>query len=145
MDGVVQFDYAAWSIRYPDLAARASAPLAEQYFFESELYCDNTPTSPVKDLAIRSMLLNMLVAHIAQLNAPVKGQTASPLVGRIMNASEGSVSVQTQVDGELHGRAWFAQTRYGLSFWQATAQYRTMHYAPSPARVTDPWARRGGL
>lgn len=142
MDGVVAFDYTAWSLRYPELAASVTAPLANIYFAEAQLYCDNTPSSPVTDWAPggqRAMFLNMITAHIAALNKP----GASALVGRISNATEGSVSVQTQLDGEqLHGRAFWAQTRYGLAFWQASAQYRTMRYIASPARPFDPFARR---
>jgi hypothetical protein len=79
----------------------------------------------VADAAVRSVLLNMLTAHIAALNSP----GASGVVGRVSSASEGSVSVSAElaVPGSA---AWFAQTRYGIAFWQATAQYRTATYRP---------------
>lgn len=137
--GVVTFDYSAWLLRYPEFAA-VSAPLAQQYFTEATMYCDNTATSLVQDLTIRAMLLNMLTAHIAALYGTVNGQPASPLVGRITNAAEGSVNVAVALEGQIHGRSWYAQTKYGLSYWQATAQYRTARYHASPGRTTDPWA-----
>ena len=90
----------------------------------------------------------MLAAHIAQLNAPqINGQPgtgagnapAPNIVGRIANASEGSVSVSTQLDLPPGSSQWFAQTKYGLAYWQATAAYRTMRYIPGPYRAFTPW------
>ncbi|KVH51181.1 DUF4054 domain-containing protein [Burkholderia diffusa] len=145
-DGIVTFDYGTWSARYPALAAATNATLAQLYFDEAQLYCDNTPCSPVQDLTMRALLLNMLTAHIAQLNQPVGAATAgggtaapSPLVGRITSATEGSVSVQTQMDVPPGSAQWFNQTPYGAAFWAATAAYRTMHYvAMPPPRNMDP-------
>jgi hypothetical protein len=142
--GVVVFDYSAWALRYPELASSVTQPLAQQYFDEAQLYCDNTPCSPVQNLPQRAVLLNMLTAHIAALNAPFSGQASSPLVGRIGSATEGSVSVQTTLDMPAGSAQWFAQTKYGLAFWQATAQFRTMHYVPGPVPPIDPWAARYG-
>ncbi|KWO67589.1 DUF4054 domain-containing protein [Burkholderia territorii] len=152
--GIVTFDYGTWSTRYPALAVTANATLAQLYFDEAQLYCDNTPCSPVQDLTIRALLLNMLTAHIAQLNQPVGGVTAagttsgsdtpaapSPLVGRITSATEGSVSVSTEMNVPPGSAQWFAQTPYGAAFWAATAAYRTMRYvAVPPPRNMDPYS-----
>lgn len=140
--GIVAFQYQLWAKRYPELAPSVDEMLAGMYFTEATMYCDNTQCSPICDEAQRLMLLNMLTAHIAALNAALNCQPSSPLVGRISNASEGSVSVQTELEGELASgsRAWFAQTKYGLAYWQATSQYRTARYVPNPARVVDPFA-----
>lgn len=149
-DGIVTFDYGAWSVRYPALATTVNATLAQLYFDEAQLYCDNSPRSPVQDLAVRALLLNMLVAHIAQLNQPVGGAMAggnsgpvapSPLVGRITSATEGSVSVSTEMNVPPGSAQWFAQTPYGAAFWAATAAYRTMRYvAVPPPRNMDPYS-----
>jgi hypothetical protein len=114
-------------------------PLAQQYFFEAQLYCDNTACSPIRDASQRAILLNMVTAHIAALNAPIDGQPSSPLVGRIANATQGSVTVATQMDVPPGSAQWFAQTKYGAAFWAATAQYRTMQYIPGPAYIPDPY------
>lgn len=137
--GVVTFSYADWSLRYPELAASVSAPLAQLYFNEASLYCDNTPTSIVRDLPTRELLLNMLTAHVASLNASLNGQESSTLVGRISNATQGSVSVATQMDLPPGSAQWFAQTKYGAAYWAATARYRTMRYVPGPVPVTEPY------
>ena len=139
MDGVVTFDYITWVLRYPELATVAQ-PLAQMFFGEATLYCNNTPTSPIRDVNQRAPLLNMVTAHIAALN----GQPSSPLVGRINSASEGSVSVQTQMEFPPGSAQWFNQTKYGAAFWQATVQFRTMRYVANPARPTDPFALRRG-
>lgn len=139
--GIVEFNYGSWVARYPDLGACVGTELADSYFVEAGLYLNNTPCSVVRDLAQRSLLLGMLVAHIAALNANLNGQPSSPIVGRISSATEGSVSVQAQFDMPPGSAQWFAQTKYGAAFWQASAQFRTMRYIPSPARVVDPYAR----
>jgi len=124
--GVVVFDYEKWITRYPEFSV--SVPDAQPFFDEAQLYCNNTAESPVAQIETRAVLLNMLTAHIAALSAGVNGEPASPLVGRINSASEGSVSVQTQSDyppGTVH---WYQQTKYGAAFWAATNKYRTMRY-----------------
>lgn len=126
----VAFDYSLWSLRYPELAGSVKAALATMYFSEATLFLDNSDNSRVTDLVQRAMLLNMLVAHIAALNAPMNGQPSAPLVGRIASATEGSVTVAATMDLPPGSAQWFAQTKYGAAFWAATAVYRTMLYVP---------------
>ena len=134
--GIVVFDYSAWQFRYPQLAIYVPAGMAAEFFAEAGLYLPNTPCSVVCDLGQRALILGMIVAHLALLNVSVDGQPVSTLVGRISNASEGSVSVATALT--VPGSAeWFAQTRPGFSAWQAMAPYRTARYFPGPgARVS---------
>lgn len=143
MAGAVTFDYAAWVARYPEFA-NVSEPQALGYFDEAGLYCANDACNPA--LAVLPTLLNMLTAHIAWLNAPrdasgnpaASGQPASPLVGRISNASEGSVSVQTENQYDSGTPQWYQQTRYGAAYWAATAQFRTARYSARPTVVAGP-------
>ena len=139
----VSFSYPLWIARYPEFSG-VNPTLAAAYWSEAALYCDNTDCSPITDDSVggqRNMLLNMLTAHIAQLNAALNGQAASPLVGRINSATEGSVTVQAENQYAPGTVQWFQQTKYGSAFWAATAQYRTMRYVPGPRRVMDPWRR----
>src|ERR1700733_9220305 len=95
--GTVVFNYTEWSARYPEFQA-VTAPVAQMYFNEACLYLDNSPCSAVFNSApggARDLILNMLTAHIAALNAPQGGQPATSLVGRISDASQGSVAVST--------------------------------------------------
>jgi len=140
--GVVSFDFSGWSTRYPEFSAVSQA-LAQLYFNEAALYCDNSACSPICDSSVggvRYMILNMLTAHIAAINSGVNGNAASQLVGRIANATEGSVTVGAEMDLPPGSAQWFAQTKYGAAAWQAMAPYRTMHYEVTPTRVMDPWA-----
>lgn len=137
----VTFDYKTWVARYPEFTG-VPQELAQLYFNEAGLYCANESCNPAYP-SILPTLLNQLTAHIAWLNAPrgangqpaAAGQPASPLVGRINSASEGSVSVSVENSFEPGTPQWFQQTKYGAAYWAATAQYRTMHYAAQPTFV----------
>lgn len=135
--GVVVFNPAAFKLRYPEFAA-VSDGLLQQYFDEAGLvYLDNTDASRVQQVEQRAVLLNMLVAHIAQINAGSSTQPASPLVGRVNTATEGSVSVGADMGAVPGTSAWFLQTKYGASYWQATAQFRTMRYVPGSSSCAN--------
>lgn len=90
---IVVFDVAAFRERYPEFDA-VSNTLLNAYFTEATIYLNNTDSSPVKDISIRALFLNMLVAHIAALNSGVNGEKASGLVGRVASASEGQCQYQ---------------------------------------------------
>ena len=128
------FNYAAWAARYPEFAGVDEA-LASLYFAEACLYLDNRDDSPVSDIAVRGLLLNMLTAHIAAL-AGASGRSADQ-VGRVASASEGSVSVSMDT-GTLPGSAaWYQQTQYGLTYWKASQPYRSATYVAAPAYVFE--------
>jgi len=128
---IASFNYAVWAARFPALAATVDAPLAESYFAEAGVYLNNTDTSPVVDVAIRLILLNLLVAHIAALNGATAASAAG-LVGRISSVTEGSVTISTDYAVPAGSAAWYAQTQYGAQYWAMTAPYRTMNYVPGP-------------
>jgi hypothetical protein len=124
---VVAFDPTVFLGRYPEFVP-ISTPALQAYFTEATIYLNNTDSSLVTDVTIRTMLLNMIVAHIAALNSGIGGQASSPLVGRVDQASEGSVSVHADMGQVTNSQAWYAQTKYGAAYWQATASYRTFRY-----------------
>lgn len=138
MSGTVQpqgvvFDYVLWAARYPELAGSVGSDLATLFFAEACLYLDNTPGSLVTDATPggrRALILNMLTAHVAALNAPINGQASSALVGRIASATEGSVSVTADMGAVSPNAAWYLQTKYGAAAWTALAGKRTMRYFP---------------
>ena len=144
----VTFDYAVWVARFPEFAA-ISQPLAQAYFDEANLYCMNSCFNPAWPDGTLPVLLNLVTAHIAWLSAPrdaqgnpaSTGSAASPLVGRINSATEGSVSVSADVGGDVSSQgsqAWWYQTKYGIAWWAATAQYRTARYSARPTVVPGP-------
>lgn len=133
MGVIVAFDYAKWAARYPEFSAVNQAT-AEEYFAEATMYHANDGGGPVCNSILQLTLLNMLTAHIAaRYSAPGGGaQAANSLVGRISNATEGSVSVGTQNEYGPGTVQWFQQTKYGSDYWNATKQFRTMRYRPRP-------------
>lgn len=142
MSSPITFSYEAWVARYPEFSG-VPQTAAQGYFDEATIYLRNDGTSPISTTALQAMLLNMLTAHIAALYAAQSqrnGGGAPGLVGRISDAAEGSVSVSTDMGAEQPGSAaWFQQTPYGASYWQATAQYRTARYRAGPRRVFNAW------
>ena len=134
--GTAVFNYNFWLAVYPEFTTTTTAGQGQEYFNLATLYLDNTPCSqvPLTDAAgnpLRIRILGMMTAQIAQLLAGSSIQPVSPLVGRISNAAEGSVSVATELNVPVSA-AWFAQTRYGLLAWQALAPFRSALYIPAP-------------
>ena len=126
--GPVIFNYETWVARYPEFDG-VPDKLAQLYFNEATLYYNNCGWSAALPQA--PMLLNMLTAHIAQLNAPLGGQPSPQTVGRISNATEGSVNVTLEMgdaNSSSPNQAWYEQTKYGAAFWAATAGFRTARY-----------------
>jgi hypothetical protein len=138
---IAVFDYGLWAARYPELAPSINPALAGEYFLDAGLILNNTDSSPVSNATTRLRLLNMLVSHIAALNAPLNGQASSAGVGRMSSATEGSVSIQLDYGTPSNNSAWFLQTKYGAMFWQATALLRAMRYVPGypPTFGRSPW------
>lgn len=135
---IAVFDYTAWAARYPELAGAVSESLAASLFAEAGLYLDNTDASIVADPAMRLILLNMIVAHLAVMGGALSGGTPTGQVGRVSEATEGSVSVKLDTGLSPGTAAWWSLTGYGFNFWAATKRYRTMHYRPGPRPIFDP-------
>lgn len=133
--GIVVFDPAAFVTRYPEFSAISSFVLTE-YFMEATIYLDNTDASRVSDVAQRTVLLNMLTAHVAAING-----SETTLVGRISYAGEGTVAANTMyTNNPSESMAFFTQTKYGAAFWAATRSYRTMVYRnTAPLRTWPRW------
>lgn len=140
---IVVFNIEAFRERYPEFDA-VSDSLLNAYFIEATVYLDNTDHSPVRDINVRAVYLNMLVAHIAALYSGANGEKPTGLVGRVASASEGSVSVSTGEVPVTGSSWWFLQTPYGAAYWQATAAYRTVRYVPgaSPSMYPGHYFRR---
>ena len=128
----VVFDPVAFKARYPEFAAVANATLGA-YFTEAGLYLSNANNSPVRNLTRRAILLNMLTAHVAYIGGALSADGMPRPVGRVSQASEGSVSAA--FEGPPPGSAqWFQQSQYGAAFWQATSSLRGFRYLAQPTR-----------
>lgn len=134
--GEVVFDAAVFKTLYPEFTGIAGGALV-QNFARATLQLVAGCSSRVVDANQRELLLNLLTAHITFLtNGTNDGAgiiTPPPgIVGRVSDATEGSVSVSAQFDGPQPAQ-FFLQTKYGAEYWSSTARYRTMLYVPGPA------------
>lgn len=129
---IVTFDIDKFRAMYPEFSNVADATLP-YIFDEATDYLSNQPYSVVDDYDKRERLLYMLMAHICELRyGNNRGQGGTGFVGRVTSASEGSVSVSSDLGMLGASATWYAQTEYGLSYWQATKVYRMAKYYPGP-------------
>lgn len=139
---VATFDWSVWSARYPELVAKGvTEPLATSLFAEAGLLLDNTDCSPIQDIALRTLLLNMITAHLAALSPVVAGGLGK--VGRTSSASQGSVSLSLDYGVVSRQEAFWVQTAYGAQFWASTARYRRATWVNGPHRYLGT-SRLGG-
>lgn len=151
----VTFDYNRFTVEFPELAGINEASLLSVdasglsygYWANATRLIRNDGGGPIRSQETQADLLYLATAHIAKLfspqtnGVPMSGGTSgpSPLVGRINSATEGSVSVQTEMPTQprsAFAEAWWSQTPYGAKAWELLAPYRTMHYFGSPRRRT---------
>lgn len=128
---VAVFNLTQFLGRYPEFTALNTANPARlpALFQEAGLYLSNTDCSPVSDVVRRGLLLNMLTAHISFLGGDLSADGQARPVGRMSQASEGSVSASFEGVTPTPGTGpWFAQTQYGAAFWQATSSLRGARY-----------------
>jgi hypothetical protein len=148
MGVVANFDPVGFVAAFPEFSGCTPAQLTG-YFTRATLIQANDGTGPVNDLAVQSMLLNLLTAHIGYLSAPrdangnpsATGQPSPQIVGRLSSAGEGSVSAQFDmgnVEAGSPSQPWYMQTRYGAEWWAATASYRTAIYRAHPTIIGQP-------
>jgi hypothetical protein len=131
---VASWDYDKFVTMFPAFATNPPEPTLQSYFDMAGIWIRNDGTGPVRDPVFQQSLMLMITAHLAQLFNGPDGTGTSGLVGRISSATEGSVTVATEMESTLNS-AWFSQTPYGALFWQATAAYRTFaRYIPGPTR-----------
>jgi hypothetical protein len=130
--GIVVFNPTAFKVRYPNFASVPDATL-QFCFDDSGLYLSNSDASPVQNLQRREQLLWMLTAHISMLQGNLAADGQPLPVGRISQATEGSVNASLDYLPATPGSgAWFQQTPYGAQFWAATTSLRGFRYRPQP-------------
>lgn len=133
--GIAVFVFADWAALYPELVAPTETPpgtgtttaaMAANDFTMAGLYLNNTACSVVVDVALRTSLLYLITAHIAALAARQRAEPdGNAIVGRISDATQGSVSVASDVGTTSQSQAWWYQTQYGMSYWQAIIRFRS--------------------
>jgi hypothetical protein len=139
---IAVFNAALFVARYPEFAAlnTANPAILPALFGEASLYLNNTGSSPISDPVKQLTLMNMLTAHIAFIGGLLSADGQSRPVGRVNQASEGTVSASFEGVPPTPGTgAWYQQSQYGAAFWQATASKRTMRYRPRPTFYGQRW------
>lgn len=146
----VTFDYAEWTAGFP-MFANCTSGQGQRYFNRASYICGNSITNPAMIPAgMLADLLYLLTSHIAWLSAPrgPDGQPAATgtmpdpaLVGRIKSATEGSVSIDTDMGSDINAgspsQAWYMQTQFGAEYWAATAPFRTFRYGARPTTIPE--------
>ena len=126
--GIVVFDPAQFVTAFPAFAF-LPVPVLTANFNTACLYLNNTLCSIVCDEPTRANLLNLITAHVTALLNGVNGQPPSGVVGRVSQATQGSVSGTFEYSTEVtDSQAWWIQTPWGAAAWQALLPYRTARY-----------------
>lgn len=142
---IVVFVYDDWVAQFPEMAFVPNAVAQSWFDTAGDFYLRNDGTAPIRKATTQLRLLYFLTAHLVALFAaqpksglPVGATPANPtggIIGRISNASEGSVSVTAEYAAVTRtSEAFFAQTRYGVAYWEASKVYRLFRYVPGPRR-----------
>ncbi len=135
--GIVTFDPAAFKSAFPAFSTVPDAALTFNFNLAT-IQLNNSYNSVVQDEPTRAQLLNLVTAHITAILNGVNGQAPTGTVGRVANATQGSVSVQLEFRTDSEAASFYAQTTWGSLFWQLTVVYRTFRYA-SPACRNPSW------
>lgn len=135
--GVVVFDPVEFVGAYPAFATVSNGALG-QSFQLATMQLDNSCGSRIQDANKRQLFLYLLTAHITALKDGQNGQPAPGIVGRVSSATEGSVSVKAEMDTSgVYGKDYYAQTQWGLLYWQSTGRFRSMVYIAAPPVCAD--------
>lgn len=145
--GTVVFNQTEFLALYPVFTTQTAA--LQGNFNLATLFLNNNCGSAVCDAPTRQQLLYLLTAHITALLNGAGTTPATGLVGRVSGATEGSVSVETELGLANTTSAYVAsltQTQWGLLYLAMTVQYRSMRYlAPPQANYGPPgWYGFGG-
>lgn len=141
----VIFDPVEFREIYPEFKTLSDTQL-NWYFSRAERLLDNGNCSPVSNLNERKILLYLLTAHIAMLAGGVNGKPPQQTVGRVANATQGSVSVSLAMEGVTAQSAWYEQTSYGSEYFEATKKYRVGYLvqAALPSRYPGHYYKKWG-
>lgn len=142
----VIFSFQTWISLFSEFSPLTSDQGAAYFMRATSSFASNSCFNPAFGDGRLPYLLYLATSHIAWLNCPkdangnpaATGTDASPLVGRINSAQEGSVNVQTELEVGTDTsafNAYLGQTRYGIEYLAGISSYRTARYLARPTRV----------
>lgn len=127
--GNLDYDSDVFLARYPEFTSVSESSLLA--YWEEAYDFFGGADSLVSDEGKRRRLLNMLTAHIAAVNGALAADGMPLPVGKVSQASKGSVSASFEfIQPGTH--SWYTQTQYGAAFWQATLNLRRFRYVSQP-------------
>jgi hypothetical protein len=137
----ITFDNNQWYAQFPEFKRVIPATVSAMFTVATTLI-RNDGGGPIRDAQAQQNALYYATAHLIRLFYP-PGNNGEPydFTGRISSATEGSVTVATELNLPVNpGAAWWTQTPYGFAAWQILASDRTMRYFPSRRRrIMNPW------
>lgn len=101
----------------------------KRFFHEATLIIKNSPYSEVQDCCERISLYNLLIAWKV-----VDDGRGVGVVGTITSASQGSVTLGLKTPDKEEVPFPYNTNGHGITFWEATAKYRTVNYVADPYR-----------
>jgi hypothetical protein len=126
---VVTFNATNFQAMFPQFNTVSDAILTNFVLPFAQQIVRNDGGGPVSDAVSQANLLNLAVAHICALLWGVNGQAPTPLVGRLTNATQGSVSLATEFTG-YQNDAWYNQTPWGAMLVRMMRPFVSAKYYP---------------
>jgi hypothetical protein len=139
----VPFVFDVWASAYPMFSNIDQNTIQAVVLPLAQSYHRNDGGGPINDPVIQTQALWLAVAHVAQLMFGSTTQEASPLVGRVSNATEGSISVTAEYNDKNPAGAWWEQTTYGAAYWQLIKSYAMGFYHPKVTPLGRAWIYGG--
>lgn len=141
MGAVSTYSYAAFQAQFSNLSTVPSGTV-QSWWNLAGAFHDNSGNGPVQEQGMQDSLMNMVAAHLLVLMGGITvnadGSINQGVVGRVSNASEGSVSIASENNYPEGTVQWWQQTQFGSMYWMATAPWRSMQYRPGPQRQFSP-------
>lgn len=140
MGVIVEFSYSAWKAAFPVFDALSQDTVTGYWNVATTIH-RNDGGGPVSKASIQTRCLNYVTAHLCALFEDAKKGTPkvpNTPVGRLSQAAEGTVSMQTDYGTLSQSEKWWAQTQFGALYWVMTRPYRTMRYLPGQIYVPYP-------
>ena len=142
----VVFSYATWVAMFSEFSPLTPDQGAAYFMRATNSFAANSCSNPAFCDGRLPYLLYLATSHVAWLNCPrdangnpaATGQAASPLVGRISQAAEGSVNLTLELEAGSDTNqflAYLSQTKYGQEYSASIANYRTAQYIARPMRL----------
>lgn len=137
---LITFDAKLFGARFPEFS-NVDGDLLKMYFDEAGLLCENAAANPLSSEPARlRQALYLLTAHLAKIySGACKDNGPSGAVGRISEATEGSVSVRLDFGPALNTEAFYVQTPYGAEYLQVIGAIRAFRYYAQPRLMPGRW------